>query len=86
MKEIGQYIAGLDFSPLLISLKTGVVATVFSFFLGIFTAQKVVRANTRGKSHCRWHSDTSYGTSAYCGRFFPVADIQSETTFWCILI
>ena len=50
MKEIGQYIAGLDFSPLLISLKTGVVATVFSFFLGIFTAQKVVRANTRVKA------------------------------------
>ena len=44
------YIAGLDFSPLLISLKTGVVATVFSFFLGIFTAQKVVRANTRVKA------------------------------------
>ena len=44
------YIVGLDFSPLLISLKTGVVATVFSFFLGIFTAQKVVRANTRVKA------------------------------------
>ena len=34
MKEIGQYIAGLDFSPLLISLKTGVVATVFSLLPG----------------------------------------------------
>lgn len=34
----------LDYSPLIISLKTGVVATVISFFLGIFAAAKVVKA------------------------------------------
>lgn len=34
---------GLDWSPLIISLKTGVVATVISFFLGLFTARKVIR-------------------------------------------
>lgn len=38
------FFSGLDFSPLLISLKTGMVATVLSFFLGIFTAWKVVQA------------------------------------------
>lgn len=34
----------LDWSPLWISLKTGIVATVISFFLGIFAARKVVKA------------------------------------------
>ena len=29
----------LDWSPLYISIKTGVVATIFSFFLGIFAAR-----------------------------------------------
>ena len=34
----------LDWSPLFFSLKTGVVATVISFFLGIFAARKTVKA------------------------------------------
>ena len=33
----------LDWSPLIISLKTGIVATVISFFLGIFAARKVIK-------------------------------------------
>ncbi len=40
----------LDWSPLLISLKTGVVATVISFFLGIFAADRVVHARERVKA------------------------------------
>ncbi len=39
-----EFLNELDWSPLLISLKTGIVATVFSFFLGIFAARKVVKA------------------------------------------
>lgn len=34
----------LDWSPLIISLKTGAVATVLAFFGGIYAARKVVRA------------------------------------------
>lgn len=34
----------LDWSPLIISLKTGTVATVLAFFGGIYAARKVVRA------------------------------------------
>lgn len=44
MNQVIDYLSGLDFSPLIISLKTGVVATVLSFFLGIFVARKVVKA------------------------------------------
>ena len=40
----------LDWSPLFISLKTGVVATVISFFLGIFAARKVVKASPGKKA------------------------------------
>lgn len=43
-----QIVKDLDWSPLFISLKTGVVATFISFFLGIFAARKVVKA-TPGK-------------------------------------
>ena len=35
MEQMITYMRGLDWSPLIISLKTGVVATAFSFFLGI---------------------------------------------------
>lgn len=48
MEEIMQIVKDLDWSPLFISLKTGVVATFISFFLGIFAARKVVKA-TPGK-------------------------------------
>ena len=44
------WLQGLDWSPLIITLKTGVVATAISFFLGIFAARKVVKAGSRGKA------------------------------------
>ena len=45
MNSFMQFLSGLDWSPLFISLKTGIVATVISFFLGIFAARKVVKAS-----------------------------------------
>ena len=42
--------AGLDWSPLWISLKTGVVATIISFFLGLWAARKVIKKDYRAKS------------------------------------
>ena len=33
----------LDWSPLYISLKTGIAATIICFFAGIFTAEKVMK-------------------------------------------
>lgn len=40
----------LDFSPLWISLKTGVVATFFSFFLGIYAAAKVIKTSEKRRA------------------------------------
>lgn len=45
MEEIIEVLEGLDWSPLLISLKTGAAATFVSFFLGIYAAGKIVSAS-----------------------------------------
>ncbi len=43
MDDLITILQKLDWSPLVISLKTGIVATFFSFFLGIYAARKVVK-------------------------------------------
>lgn len=50
MEELTEILKSLDWSPLMISLKTGVVATVLSFFLGIFAARKVLKAGPKAKA------------------------------------
>lgn len=40
----------LDYSPLIISLKTGIAATIVSFFIGIWLAGKVVRLSDHKKA------------------------------------
>ena len=50
MAVLGEMLEGLDWSPLIISLKTGIVATIISFFLGIYTARVVVKAGPRVKA------------------------------------
>ena len=43
MKAFMEIMEGLDWSPLWISLKTGVAATILSFFIGIFLARQVIK-------------------------------------------
>lgn len=50
MEEMSNILRNLDWSPLYISLKTGIVATFISFFLGIFAARKVVKASPGKKA------------------------------------
>ena len=50
MEEIVKILKELDWSPLFISLKTGIAATIVSFFLGIFAARKAVKALPRKKA------------------------------------
>ena len=47
---MAEIIQNLDWSPLYISMKTGVVATIFSFFLRIYAARKVVKAGPKMKA------------------------------------
>lgn len=44
------FLQGLDWSPLWISLKTGIVATFFSFFLGIFAARRIMKLRSSLKA------------------------------------
>ena len=50
MTEIADVLKNLDWSPFWISMKTGVVATILSFFLGIFAARRVMYAGPGKKS------------------------------------
>lgn len=50
MEALKDVLDNLDWSPLIISLKTGVVATFISFFLGIFAARRVVKASQGKKA------------------------------------
>ena len=50
MNDILEILKSLDWSPLWISLKTGIVATIISFFLGIFAARKVIKRGPAAKS------------------------------------
>ena len=50
MEKIGQILMNLDWSPLFISLKTGVAATVLAFFLGIYAARRVMHAKPGTKA------------------------------------
>lgn len=40
------FVQGLDWSPLIISLKTGIVATFICFFLGLYAAARTVKAGS----------------------------------------
>ena len=48
---MAEIIRNLDWSPLYISMKTGIAATIFSFFLGIYAARKVVKAGPKMKAN-----------------------------------
>jgi molybdate transport system permease protein len=50
MSEILEIVSKLDWSPLWISLKTGVVATFICFFLGIFAARKVLKLGPKTRA------------------------------------
>ena len=50
MEQLIEILRSLDYSPLWISLKTGVVATVLCFFLGIWAARGVMRMGKRAKA------------------------------------
>ena len=40
----------IDWSPLFISLKTGVVSTILAFFMGIGAARLIMRVNSTAKA------------------------------------
>lgn len=47
---MGEFLTGINWSPLFLSLKTGLLATVIAFFVGIFAARKVMKLGNTGRS------------------------------------
>lgn len=47
---MAEFLADINWSPLFISLKTGLVATIIAFFLGVFCARKVMKLRPVGKA------------------------------------
>ena len=50
MDAVMEVLGNLDWSPLLISLKTGVVATILCFFLGLFAARQVLKLGGKARA------------------------------------
>ena len=50
MSDVTETLKNLDWSPLFVSLKTGIAATIISFFLGIYAARKVVKISPGKKA------------------------------------
>lgn len=50
MNESLEIIKNLDWSPLIISIKTAIVATIISFFIGVLLAKKAMTCNKKKKS------------------------------------
>ncbi len=50
MSDVTKILKNLDWSPLFVSLKTGIAATIISFFLGIYAARKVVKISPGKKA------------------------------------
>lgn len=46
---MSEFLAQVNWSPLIISLKAGIIATVIAFFLGIFAARWVMKLSSRMK-------------------------------------
>lgn len=50
MNESLEIIKNLDWSPLIISIKTAIVATIISFFIGVLLAKKAMTCNKKKKA------------------------------------
>ncbi len=84
MEEIRQILAGLDWSPLFISIKTG-IAKQRSCHSSWEYGQKKGAESEDGSQGCAgWDSDTAAGASADGCRIFPVAYFQYEKNRWIV--
>ena len=93
MEEIRQILAGLDWSPLFISIKTGIAAMIVSFFLGIWAARKVLKAKTGLRAVLDGiltmplvpsFIPSSLPASSDGCRIFPAAHFQYEKNRWIV--
>lgn len=82
MDAVVEILKGLDYSPLYVSLKTGIVATIFSFFLGLFAARRVIKAGPKVKAIADGILTLPMGTAADGSRILPASSVQQKTSVW----
>ncbi len=66
-----EFLSEINWSPLWISLKTGVAATIFAFFLGVFCARKIMKLKPGSKGSAGWDSDNASCSASYSSWILP---------------
>ena len=73
-----EFLREINWSPLWISLKTGLAATVIAFFTGNILRPEDHEAEAGSQSSTGRDPYSSAGTSSYSGWIFSATDLQSE--------
>ena len=84
MEEIVKILEELDWSPLFISLKTGIAATFISFFSGDICGAQGGKGVAAEEGGHRRNPDAADGPAADSGGLFPAAFVQQEKAVWVI--
>lgn len=82
MDAVVEILKGLDYSPLYVSLKTGIVATIFSFFLGLFAARRVIKAGPKVKAIADGILTLPMVLPPTAAGILPASSVQQKTSVW----
>lgn len=75
-----EFLKEINWSPLWISLKTGLVATVIAFFLGVFCARKIMKLKPGARAVLDGILTLPLVLPPTVAGFFSSADFQPEKT------
>ena len=73
-----EFLREINWSPLWISLKTGLAATVIAFFLGIFCARKIMKLKPGARAVLDGILTLPLVLPPTVAGFFSATDLQSE--------
>ena len=79
MDAVIEILKGLDYSPLYVSLKTGIDILIFPWSV---CCEKSDQGRSESESNCRWNPDTADGTAANGSRILPASSVQQKTSVW----
>ena len=87
MQEILDFLQSLDWSPLVISIKTGIVATILSFFLwSFFAARAVMKLRPGARAVIDGFLTLPMILPPTVAGFFPASDFQPPPSVWCCTV
>ena len=83
---MAEFLKEINWSPLWISLKTGLVATVIAFFLGVFCARKIMKLRPGAKAVLDGILTLPLVLPPTVAGFFLLLIFQSQETSWKLLL